>query len=508
MLLAVLASLSLHAASLSHPVAQTAATPAQDDVFTAKREADVYNYVTARLRLLKRGKAVEELKSEIVDQIDFGAIPPRSVEVLRRVMVLCDKAITAQVNLKQQLAALDAQASQSDKEAVVAVGAALWTGGGAPIVSALCHLPEASAVAAKKDALLGQSAASLGADISTMELDLAIFRSQVQADGGLAPTEFINPADYDQFLEAAAKSQESDRIAGVSAALERSPRMQPAALHLAIHFFQAKDASRCVQCADQVIEGAPKILRRDALRAQAYLFKAWAANAKHDYTAAHDFSELGLKDDPGSPHLLLLDAEAVTLSGNYEAGLPMFEKLTLLLPQNPTVFYDLACCYAIVRKDADAALSNLKLALDRGFSDIEHVKKDADFALLRDRRRVEFQSLTTLSLSLEMEWNAFGSDVVIVANESKFTIEKVKLTLTFTGAPSADRSRKPWSMERTVEIASLAPGKRQRFGSLIDTTRDMLGSIHVVAEGSQGRFESTFQARDLVRKPGQSPRTP
>src|SRR5262249_24948247 len=76
----------------------------------AHDEADAHNYLVTRLRLLKRGAAVEEIKTEIVNQIDFGKVSPRSIELLRRMMGLCDRAITNQVKVSQQLAELNARA--------------------------------------------------------------------------------------------------------------------------------------------------------------------------------------------------------------------------------------------------------------------------------------------------------------------------------------------------------------------------------------------------------------
>jgi hypothetical protein len=44
-----------------------------DPALLSRRDADVHNYLVTRLRLLKRGTAVEELKSELVDEIDLGS---------------------------------------------------------------------------------------------------------------------------------------------------------------------------------------------------------------------------------------------------------------------------------------------------------------------------------------------------------------------------------------------------------------------------------------------------
>jgi hypothetical protein len=114
---------------------------------------------------------------------------------------------------------------------------------------------------------MATSAASIGKDVSSMEFDLATLRSQVQAEGKLEPSQFITPIDYDTFLGSAKGKSEADRVAGIAKALEGSPRLEPAALNLAAHFYASKDSANCLRYADLVISSAPRILRRDPLRA-------------------------------------------------------------------------------------------------------------------------------------------------------------------------------------------------------------------------------------------------
>jgi tetratricopeptide (TPR) repeat protein len=373
------------------------------------------------------------------------------------------------------------------------------------IASALARLPQNSEAVSTRSALLARTAEGLSAEIAALKRDLAALRAQVQAEGKLPSTELVDPSDCDRFLESAGKTSEADRIAGVTGALEKSPRMQAAALHLAMHFLRTNDLERSVQYADQVIEQSPQILERDALRGQAYLFKAFAASSSGDYKSAVEAAELGLKDDPVNPVLLLVHAEAVAGSGDHAAALPLFEQLALLLPQNPSVFYDLARCSAVVKKDPAAALREFKLALERGFTDIDRAKLDPDLALLRDAKSGEFHTLTTLSLELAVDWHTLTPHGVVVTNASRFTLEDVTLTLTIANRTSAGASRKTGVVERKLVINGLAPGEKRYFPGVIYTTRDQLRTLQVLAEGSQGRFEVVYQAKDLPDRPVRLP---
>jgi tetratricopeptide (TPR) repeat protein len=508
MLLATLAFLSIRAIPFLQAVDPVPSAPVQDSAGVAQREADVYNYVSTRLRVLKRGAAVEDLKNELVNEIDFGTISPRSVNLLKRFVVLCDQAIANQASVKQQLAATDAQESRAETGALAATGTALMIEGTAPLVAALSRLQPLSEADSKRNELLAKTSASLSAEISAMELDLAVLRSQVQADGHLPAAEFVNPADCDQFLEAAAKTVEADRIAGVSAALERSPRLQPAALHLAIHFFRAKSFPRCVEYADQVIDQAPRILRRDALRAQAYLFKAVAADAEDDYQAALKHAEEGLKDDPANPSLLYMKAKGAVRRGDYDSGLPLFEKLTLLQPRNPVVFYNLACCLAVARKDAVAAMDKFKQALDLGFTGIEQARRDSDLAIVREKYPAEFQLWTTLRLGFEVDWHTLSPHSVIIWNESKFPLVDVHISLTVLAHDSAHGTNRSAKIAREVILPFLAPDAKQVFPGLMDTSPKQLVSLHIQAEGSQGRLDAIYPAKDLLEQRKPSPRAP
>lgn len=507
MLLAILASLSLRSAPFGQAVAPQAAPAIQDASTTARREVDVCNYITTRLGLLERGAAVRELKSELVDEIDLRTLPPRSVELLKRMTLLCDKALANQADVRQPLAALDAQLSKASTEAFAGNGASLLTESMPPLASALARLPQSSEVASARSSLLAKTAESLSAEITTLKHDLDALRAQVQAERKLSSTEFIEVADCDRFLEWADKISEVDRIAGVSGVLVKSPKMQEAALHLATHFLRMGEFQNSVEYADRVIEQSPQFLRRDALRAQAYLFKAFAASSSGDHKAAVEFSDLGLKDDPANPALLLVKAEGVADSGRSEEAVPLFEKLAILLPQNPSVFYDLACCSAVVKKDPAAALKNFKLALDRGFADIDRAKLDPDLALLRDSKAGEFHTLTTLSVELAVDWHTLTPHGVVITNTSRFTLEDLALTLTITNRDSAIPSRKTGRIERRLVLYGLAPGEKQYFPGLITTSRDQLRTLQVLAEGSQGRFVVVYQAKDLPDKPIRLPST-
>ncbi len=76
--------------------------------------------------------------------------------------------------------------------------------------------------------------------------------------------------------------------------------------------------------------------------------------------------------------------------GRWREGLEVDRKLVRLVPENPTVHYNLACSLAILGQ-TDPALDALEHAVRRGYSDLEYMLGDADLASLR--REARFQEL-------------------------------------------------------------------------------------------------------------------
>ncbi|MFT5292227.1 MAG: tetratricopeptide (TPR) repeat protein [Planctomycetota bacterium] len=79
-----------------------------------------------------------------------------------------------------------------------------------------------------------------------------------------------------------------------------------------------------------------------------------------------------------------------TSLGNLPEGLKADQALVALLPDDPTVNYNLACSYALLGQPEDA-LDSLEAALDFGYDDGVHMVQDEDLKSLHAHPR--FQSL-------------------------------------------------------------------------------------------------------------------
>ncbi len=98
------------------------------------------------------------------------------------------------------------------------------------------------------------------------------------------------------------------------------------------------------------------------------------------------FFEKLVKGDPNYVDALIPLAEAYTKAGLHEKGLQVDKRLAKLRKNDPTVHYNLACSLALLSKKEEA-LTILEKAVVLGYSDFEHLKRDADFKELRDDPR-------------------------------------------------------------------------------------------------------------------------
>jgi tetratricopeptide (TPR) repeat protein len=79
---------------------------------------------------------------------------------------------------------------------------------------------------------------------------------------------------------------------------------------------------------------------------------------------------------------LQLLGDHYTQRGSYDEGLKVDEKLSRLEPNNPLVFYNLACSYSLIG-EVDLAAHALEKALTLGYRDFKWLAKDPDLRTLR-----------------------------------------------------------------------------------------------------------------------------
>ncbi len=93
------------------------------------------------------------------------------------------------------------------------------------------------------------------------------------------------------------------------------------------------------------------------------------------------FYEGVIKKNPNYIDALIPLAEAYTKKGLYEKGLEIDKRLAQLCKDDSGVYYNLACSLALVGKKKEA-LQTLRQAVDLGYLDFVHLRKDPDLKSL------------------------------------------------------------------------------------------------------------------------------
>jgi tetratricopeptide (TPR) repeat protein len=101
-----------------------------------------------------------------------------------------------------------------------------------------------------------------------------------------------------------------------------------------------------------------------------------------------EFFEGVLKADPCEEGALTVLGHAYTAAGEIGKGLEIDQRLSRLRPDDPIVFYNLACSLSLMGR-LDEAFDALNRAVSLGYRDLEHLMEDPDMENVRRDRRFE-----------------------------------------------------------------------------------------------------------------------
>ena len=94
------------------------------------------------------------------------------------------------------------------------------------------------------------------------------------------------------------------------------------------------------------------------------------------------FYERLVEEHPNFVDALVALGDAYTRYGRHEEGLRVDLKLAELKHNDPAVWYNLACSYALLKR-SDESFEALRQAVALGYDDFEYLMKDPDLATLR-----------------------------------------------------------------------------------------------------------------------------
>jgi len=109
---------------------------------------------------------------------------------------------------------------------------------------------------------------------------------------------------------------------------------------------------------------------------------------EHDVDFEIAFCESLIQKNPDFLSALRLLGDLYTKKGLFEKGLHIDEYLSHLQPQDPFIYYNLACSYSLLNQ-TDKAFRSIKLAIKCGYRDFEYLQNDIDLANLRNDSRFQ-----------------------------------------------------------------------------------------------------------------------
>lgn len=99
-----------------------------------------------------------------------------------------------------------------------------------------------------------------------------------------------------------------------------------------------------------------------------------------------DFYQVVTERQPENLEALAELAQAHTRLGQWERGLELDRRLVRMLPEDPTIRYNLACSLALTDRTLEA-LEALEAAIELGYDDVDYLLNDPDMSGLQNEPR-------------------------------------------------------------------------------------------------------------------------
>ncbi|MFP4472934.1 MAG: TPR end-of-group domain-containing protein [Candidatus Omnitrophota bacterium] len=93
------------------------------------------------------------------------------------------------------------------------------------------------------------------------------------------------------------------------------------------------------------------------------------------------FYESILESAPDFVEALVCLGDLYTKTGRIAEGLAVDQRLAALRPDDPYVFYNLACSYSLSGQ-IERAIEAVRMAIEKGYTDFDYLLKDSDLSQL------------------------------------------------------------------------------------------------------------------------------
>jgi len=109
-----------------------------------------------------------------------------------------------------------------------------------------------------------------------------------------------------------------------------------------------------------------------------------------------------VRRDPGFVEALQVLGDDYTRRGKFQDGLKIDRKLAQLRPEDPAMFYNLACSYSLTKR-YDRAVAALSRAIEQGYRDFKWLVKDPHLHGLRQHPLFKKIQVKILSVKIRVK---------------------------------------------------------------------------------------------------------
>jgi len=109
-----------------------------------------------------------------------------------------------------------------------------------------------------------------------------------------------------------------------------------------------------------------------------------------------------VRRDPRFVEALQVLGDDYTRRGKFQDGLKIDRKLAQLRPEDPAMFYNLACSYCLTKR-YDRAVAALSRAIEQGYRDFKWLVKDPDLHGLRQHPLFKKIQVKILSVKIRVK---------------------------------------------------------------------------------------------------------
>jgi hypothetical protein len=120
--------------------------------------------------------------------------------------------------------------------------------------------------------------------------------------------------------------------------------------------------------------------------------------------------------------------------------------------------YQYACLLSRLDRDMDKSFAWLKKAIQQGFYDIAHARRDSDLANLRREKADEFNGLVKVHYDWTINYGVLNDDIVVV-NKSAFPLTNVRLSVLIK------QGEKAWNLKLTAK--AILPGQTNKWENVV-----------------------------------------